>query len=170
MFFLFDARISAEILLIQAQAHAAAAGILERGATKRQPLQHDSEKKDPAQPSRASEAPLEHRRGHRHSVYRPDAAPGQTMVAPVKEDGLCSQIWNSTLKGGAAAAFWAFAARATATRCSGESSGLLGAAPAMSLGEDNSWRSLGAAAVSALPRTVNGTGHTGPSEFCATSI
>ena len=22
----------------------------------------------------------------------------------------------------------------------------------------------------ALPRTVNGTGHTGPSEFCATSI
>ena len=25
-------------------------------------------------------------------------------------------------------------------------------------------------ALSALPRTVNGTGHTGPSEFCATSI
>ena len=24
--------------------------------------------------------------------------------------------------------------------------------------------------VSELPRTVNGTGHTGPSEFCATSI
>ena len=71
------------------------------------------------------------------------------MAAPVKEGGLCSQIWNSTLKGGAAAAFWAFAARATATRCSGESSGLLGAAPAMSQGEDNSWRSLGAAAVSA---------------------
>ena len=25
-------------------------------------------------------------------------------------------------------------------------------------------------AVVGLPRTVNGTGHTGPSEFCATSI
>ena len=24
--------------------------------------------------------------------------------------------------------------------------------------------------ISTLPRTVNGTGHTGPSEFCATSI
>ena len=72
------------------------------------------------------------------------------MAAPVKEGGLCSQIWNSTLKGGAAAAFWAFAARATATRCFDEWSGLLlGAAPAMSLGEDNSWRSLGAAAASA---------------------
>ena len=119
------------------------------GALPKAALRHVSEKKDPAQPSRASEAPLEHRRGHRHSVYRPDAAPGQTMAAPVKEGGLCSQIWNSTLKGGAAAAFWAFAARATATRCSGEWSGLLRAAPAMSLGEDNSWRSLGAAAVSA---------------------
>jgi len=72
------------------------------------------------------------------------------MAAPGKEGGLCSQIWNSTLKGGAAAAFWAFAARATATRCFDEWSGLLlGAAPAMSLGEDNSWRSLGAAAASA---------------------
>ena len=58
------------------------------------------------------------------------------MAAPVKEGGLCSQIWNSTLKGSAAAACSAFAIRA-ATRCSGES-GLLGAAPAMSLGEDNS--------------------------------
>ena len=25
-------------------------------------------------------------------------------------------------------------------------------------------------ATSVMPRTVNGTGHTGPSEFCATSI
>ena len=67
------------------------------------------------------------------------------MAAPGKEGGLCRQIWNSTLKGGAAAAFWAFAARATATRCSGEWSGLLAAAPASSLGEDNSWRSLATA-------------------------
>ena len=28
----------------------------------------------------------------------------------------------------------------------------------------------GTVEVQALPRTVNGTGHTGPSEFCATSI
>ena len=55
------------------------------------------------------------------------------MAAPGKEGGLCSQIWNSTLKGGAAAACSAFAIRA-ATRCSGESGLLLGAAPAMSLG------------------------------------
>ena len=68
-----------------------------------------------------------------------------TMAAAVKKKGgFCSQIWNSTLN---SAAFWAFAARTTATRCSGEWSGLLGAAS--SLGEDNSWRSLGAAAASA---------------------
>ena len=73
------------------------------------------------------------------------------MAVPGKEGGLCSQIWNSTLKGGAAAAFWAFAARATATRCFDEWSGLLlGAAPAMSLGEDNSWRSLATAAAVAV--------------------
>ena len=64
------------------------------------------------------------------------------MAAAEKKGGL---IWNSTLKGGAAAACSAFAIRA-ATRCSGESGLLLGAAPAMSLGEDNSWRSLATAA------------------------
>ena len=31
-------------------------------------------------------------------------------------------------------------------------------------------RRFGEAAASVVPRTVNGTGHTGPSEFCATSI
>merc|ERR1712138_51153 len=67
-----------------------------------------------------------------------------TMAAVKKKGGFCSQIWNSTLN---SAAFWAFAARTTAMRCSGEWSGLLGAAS--SLGEDNSWRSLGAAAASA---------------------
>ena len=74
---------------------------------------------------------------------RPDAAPLQTMAALVKKtDGFCDHVRSSTL-----AAFLGFAARA-ATRCSGEA-GLLGAAPASSLGEDTSWRSLGAAAVSA---------------------
>ena len=65
------------------------------------------------------------------------------MAALVKKtDGFCDHVRSSTL-----AAFLGFAARA-ATRCSGEA-GLLGAAPASSLGEDTSWRSLGAAAVSA---------------------
>ena len=31
-------------------------------------------------------------------------------------------------------------------------------------------KSLRGAGVAKVPRTVNGTGHTGPSEFCATSI
>ena len=31
-------------------------------------------------------------------------------------------------------------------------------------------RSFQTSNASSLPRTVNGTGHTGPSEFCATSI
>ena len=66
------------------------------------------------------------------------------MTAPVKKGGL---IWNSTLKGGAAAACLAFAARAAS--CYERSGLLLGAAPAMSLGEDNSWRSLATAAASA---------------------
>ena len=32
------------------------------------------------------------------------------------------------------------------------------------------WETASLEAVVRLPRTVNGTGHTGPSEFCATSI
>ena len=66
------------------------------------------------------------------------------MTAPMKKGGL---IWNSTLKGGAAAACLGAAARAAS--CSGDSGLLLGAAPTMSLGEDNSWRSLATAAASA---------------------
>ena len=32
------------------------------------------------------------------------------------------------------------------------------------------WLATGAGTSPKMPRTVNGTGHTGPSEFCATSI
>ncbi len=64
----------------------------------------------------------------------------------LQTDGFCVQVRSFTLRLGAAA-FLGLAARATATRCFNEWSGLLlGAAPAMSLGEDNSWRSLATAA------------------------
>ena len=63
---------------------------------------------------------------------------GTQPDAPLQTDGFCVQVRSSTLRLGAAA-FLGLAARATATRCFNEWSGLLlGAAPAMSLGEDNS--------------------------------
>ena len=58
-------------------------------------------------------------------------------------DGFCVQVRSSTLRLGAAA-FLGIAVRAAS--CSGDSGLLLGAAPTMSLGEDNSWRSLATAA------------------------
>ena len=61
----------------------------------------------------------------------------------LQTDGFCVQVRSSTLRLGAAACL---GAAARAASCSGDSGLLLGAAPAMSLGEDNSWRSLATAA------------------------
>ena len=65
----------------------------------------------------------------------------------LQTDGFCVQVRSSTLRLGAAA-FLGIAVRAAS--CSGDSGLLLGAAPAMSLGEDNSWRSLATAAVACV--------------------
>ena len=62
-------------------------------------------------------------------------------------DGFCVQVRSSTLRLCAAACL-GLAVRAAS--CSGDSGLLLGAAPAMSLGEDNSWRSLATAAVACV--------------------
>ena len=67
--------------------------------------------------------------------------------APLQTDGFCVQVRSSTLRLGAASSL-GVAVRAAS--CSGDSGLLLGAAPAMSLGEDNSWRSLATAAAVAV--------------------
>ena len=81
-------------------------------------------------------------------------------AAQSKEIGQPMSLWAraSTTRSSGGAGGWS-SVRGAATTVAGVGAFLSG-----------SGSSAGRARVLGVPRTVNGTGHTGPSEFCATSI